>query len=143
MESIRYIIYLVLSMGLVIGLTFAARAVYEQHYYASIAFENKDHQFDTLSSEQDAATYFVFKNTGREGLKITNIETSCGCTIPSWNDRLLGQHETDSFKVLYHTENKGYFVKEIMVYSNSITSPDHLTIRRFVPLEQEEIVAGE
>ncbi|WP_111320651.1 DUF1573 domain-containing protein [Algoriphagus chordae] len=90
---------------------------------------------DTLFTQKDAEIYFKYKNVGTKDLKILNIQTTCGCTIPEWNSKLLAPDEADSFKVSYNIENKGNFLKEIMVYSNSKTSPDHLIISGFVPIE--------
>jgi hypothetical protein len=94
-----------------------------------------EHDFDTLFYQKDAEFYFVYENSGKKYLKIENIKSSCGCTIPSWNVLALAPYERDSFKVTYNIENKGYFIKEIMVYTNSDSSPDRLVVKGFVPFE--------
>ena len=47
----------------------------------------------------------------------------------------LAPQNMDSIKVTYDIENKGYFIKEIMVYSNSETSPDRLVVKGYVPFD--------
>ena len=37
----------------------------------------------TLYTQEEAEIYFVYKNLGNKELKINNIKSSCGCTIPS------------------------------------------------------------
>ncbi|MDX2306580.1 MAG: DUF1573 domain-containing protein [Microscillaceae bacterium] len=137
MEKIKYIIYFVI--GLVAALFLPPYLV--KYYYSSqvsvIKFEQTKHNFDTLYTQTQANTYFVYKNTGKKPLKIDSIQTTCGCTIPTWNSDELFPNQIDSFRVEYSTENKGYFTKEIMVYSNSKTSPDHLEISGFVPFEYQ------
>ena len=100
-----------------------------------LSFDETKYNMDTVYSQSDAEVHFVYKNIGNNNLKIYSIETSCGCTIPSWNDGFLPPMSVDSFKVSYNIENKGYFVKEIMVYSNSKSSPDHLVIEGYVPFD--------
>jgi hypothetical protein len=100
-----------------------------------IKFEKTKHDFDTLYTKVQANTYFVYKNTGKKPLKTDRIQTACGCIIPTWNSNELLPNQIDSFKVEYNTENKGYFIKEIMVFSNSETSLNRLAISGFVPFE--------
>lgn len=107
----------------------------EKSHVAKIYFVDLEHDFDTLRNQSDAEYYFVYKNLGSKNLQIYNIKSSCGCTIPSWNPGELKPNETDSFKVVYNIENKGYFIKEVLVYSNSESSPDKLQVLGYVPFE--------
>jgi hypothetical protein len=104
-------------------------------YSPEILFEVTKYDFDTLSKNDSSYYYFKYKNIGNGELKIYNIKTSCGCTIPYWNESFLNINEIDSFRVEYDKINKGYFIKEIMVYSNSRTSPDRLVISGLVPFD--------
>jgi len=116
-------------------LSFFGKRIFDNIYVPEIAFEQEKIDFDTLVNQEDASFYFVYQNIGKEDLKIFNIKTSCGCTIPSWNDAFLRPYERDSFKVTYDIINKGYFIKEVMVYSTSKTSPDRLEVMGYVPFE--------
>jgi hypothetical protein len=107
----------------------------EGFYVPKISFNQAKHDFDTLRNQEDANYYFVYENLGKKDLKIYDIKTSCGCTIPSWNDGFLKPYEKDSFKVTYNIENKGYFIKEIMIYSTSETSPDRLEVMGYVSFD--------
>ena len=60
---------------------------------------------------------------------IEKITTTCGCTIARWSEIKLLYLQKDSILIEYDTSKKGYFTKEIMVFSNSKTSPDHLFIK--------------
>jgi len=108
---------------------------YKEFSKPKIVFQSLSADLDTLYRQEDAYFYFVYKNKGISDLKIYNITTSCGCTIPFWNSGSLKRSETDSFRVVYNIENKGYFIKEILVYSNSPTSPDKLQLLGYVPFE--------
>jgi hypothetical protein len=135
MEIIKNILVLAAAMGLMAGLAYFGKRMYDDRNYAMLHFEKKKHDFDTLRTQEAAATYFVYKNTGNKPVRIEKVETTCGCTIPYWNQQELAPNQADSFKVAYNIENKGYFVKEVMVYSNSKNSPEHLFISGYVPLE--------
>ena len=104
---------------------------------SKIEFEKALHDFDTLKNQADAELYFIFYNRGNIDLEINDIGTSCGCTIPSWSKNVIKPDEKDSFLVSYDIENKGFFIKEIMVYSNSTTSPDKLVIKGYVPFDND------
>ncbi|WP_035806895.1 DUF1573 domain-containing protein [Lunatimonas lonarensis] len=136
MEKVRFVIFLT-GFSLLMGyIGFSATTWYKGRTYAMLSFDKTKYDMDTVYSQSDAEVHFVFKNTGNNDLKIHKIETSCGCTIPSWNTGLLPPTSVDSFRVSYNIENKGYFIKEIMVYSNSRSSPDHLVIEGYVPFNE-------
>jgi hypothetical protein len=107
----------------------------ERNNLPHIVFEQSEYDFDTLFNQSDAEFHFVYENIGGKNLSLQSIKTSCGCTIPDWKTSDLAPTERDSFKVTYDIENKGYFFKEIMVYSNSKTSPDRLIIKGYVLFE--------
>jgi len=109
---------LLIGLSLLMGfIGFSATNWYKERNYAMLSFDNTRYDMDTVYSEPDAEVHFVYKNTGNKDLKIYSIKSSCGCTIPSWNDGFLTPMSVDSFEVSYNIENKGYFIKEIMVYS--------------------------
>lgn len=138
MGKIKYGLLLIFSMLVVILLTYFLKNQFQKQRYAVIEFGKMKHDFDTLQTQAAATAYFTYQNTGNIPLKIHKITTSCGCTIPVWNKKELSVHQIDSFKVNYNTQNKGAFLKEIMVYSNSKTSPDHLSVSGYVPYEYEK-----
>ncbi len=135
MEKLRYFVFLLLAVLLTSGITFLVRDWYQREHYALISFDHEIHSFDTLYRQEDASFYFVYKNSGNKDLKIHSIQPGCGCTVPEWNSNFLEPDAVGIFKISYNIENKGNFIKEIMVYSNSQTSPDHLVISGYVPIE--------
>jgi len=49
-----------------------------------IKFEKIEHNFGKIK-EGTLATYsFVFENTGKTALILSNVQASCGCTTPEW-----------------------------------------------------------
>jgi hypothetical protein len=101
-----------------------------------IEFHNATFDFGDISSEKEAVTYFVYTNTGEHSLKIINIQSSCGCTVPKWSRKKLEPGKKDSIMVMYDAENYGYFSKAIYVFSNAESSPDALYIEGTVVEEK-------
>lgn len=133
MVNYKHIIIFALTLAITLFLTLNIKDWYSQANQPEISFEKKKISTDTIYSEKQSEIFFNYKNIGNRDLKILKIETTCGCTIPTFSDRLLAEKEVDSFKVRYETENKGHFIKEIMIYSNSKTSPDRVSISGYVP----------
>lgn len=47
-----------------------------------ITWEKKTHDFGDISQGDKVEHTFYFTNTGNEPLLITNVQVSCGCTVP-------------------------------------------------------------
>ncbi|PLX09633.1 MAG: hypothetical protein C0594_05705, partial [Marinilabiliales bacterium] len=48
----------------------------------NILFEKTVHDFGTIPYGGDGTCEFVFKNTGKDPLVLSNVKSSCGCTVP-------------------------------------------------------------
>jgi hypothetical protein len=96
---------------------------------AEISFAEAEHDFGTIEQGSNAEYAFIFKNTGKEDLVVSNVQTSCGCTIPDWTREPVGKRKSGVVNVHYNTHVVGNFVKSITVYSNAATSPVTLKIR--------------
>ncbi len=86
--------------------------------------------------------FFVYKNTGKEPLKIESISSSCRCTIPFWSREKLMPNKKDSLLIKFDSKfnnKEGYFYNEIYMISNSKNSPDVLRIQGFINKEQKDI----
>ncbi len=133
MKNIVIIIFVIVFSSII---SILIKRNIDKNHVSHVTFLQQEYDFDTLYTQEEAEIYFVYENLGNKDLKINNVRSSCGCTIPSWNVSPLAPSERDSFKVTYNIENKGYFIKEVMVYSNSITSPDRLIVKGYVPFEE-------
>ncbi len=67
----------------------------------SIKFGKEVHDFGTLNVNTDNPYSFVFTNTGKEPLLITNARGSCGCTVPSWPKDPIMPGKTGKIDVVY------------------------------------------
>jgi len=94
-----------------------------------ITFEFLEYDFGLIPYKGDGTCEFKFKNTGKEALVLTNVKSSCGCTIPTWPRNPINKKQKESIKVKYDTKRQGKFHKSITVYSNALNSPVKLIIK--------------
>ncbi|OYU79097.1 MAG: hypothetical protein CFE23_15680 [Flavobacterium sp. BFFFF1] len=87
-----------------------------------IEFMAKDNTIDygTVSKESDSGIRsFEFKNTGDAPLIITNVQSTCGCTVPSKPTEPIQPGKTGKIDVKYNM-NPGAIRKTITVESNAV-----------------------
>ncbi len=100
---------------------------------AEITFKGDiEHDFGTIAYDGDGSYEFVFKNTGKIPLIITQVKSSCGCTVPTYPKEPVKVKKEASIKVRYDTKRAGKFSKTVTVYSNAVNSPTVLRINGFV-----------
>jgi len=91
--------------------------------------EDLTFNFGKLKQDSDGTHEFIFKNTGKDPLIITNVKSSCGCTVPTFPEAPVKKGETAKIHVKYDTHRIGVFTKTITVYSNAKNSPVKLHIK--------------
>jgi hypothetical protein len=88
---------------------------------AKIEFKAKDDTIDygTVTKESDSGMRsFEFTNTGNSPLMITNVISTCGCTVPSFPKEPIMPGKTGKIDVKYNM-NPGPIRKTITVESNA------------------------
>jgi hypothetical protein len=88
-----------------------------------IEFKVTDHDFGTIQQGGNGAFEFVFTNTGTDPLILSNVRSSCGCTIPEWPHEPINAGQSAAILVKYDTKRIGAFNKSISVFSNAGTEP--------------------
>jgi hypothetical protein len=89
---------------------------------ARIEFLNKDNTIDYGSVNKDSDSgvrTFEFKNTGDAPLIITNVQSTCGCTVPTKPTEPIMPGMNGKIDVKYNM-NPGPIRKTITVESNAI-----------------------
>ncbi|MEN9337177.1 MAG: hypothetical protein RLZZ500_2164 [Bacteroidota bacterium] len=87
-----------------------------------IVFKDKDNTVDygTVTKETDSGErVFEFTNTGDQPLIIKNVQSTCGCTVPSKPEQPIMPGKTGEIKVKYNM-NPGPIRKTITVETNAI-----------------------
>jgi len=97
---------------------------------AEITFTSLVHDYGTLQKGADGNCEFFFTNTGKEPLILSNVTTSCGCTVPSWSKEPILPGKTGVIKVNYtRTSTVGTISKQITVTSNAKNGTIVLSIK--------------
>lgn len=96
---------------------------------AIISFESQTIDYGTILKDSNGNRVFNFKNTGDVPLLITNVKTSCGCTVPSYSKEPILPGETGEIKINYDTTKLGAFTKSITVSSNTQSGTTILKIK--------------
>jgi len=107
-----------------------------------ISFDKTVHDYGTVPYQGDGKCEFKFTNTGKEPLILTNVRSSCGCTVPKWPREPILPGQSDIINVEYKTNRIGKINKTITVQSNAKTSSLVLRIQGQV-LKPEESTAPE
>lgn len=92
---------------------------------ANIEFKSDVVDYGEIPYGSDGVRTFTFTNTGDEALIIKNVDSSCGCTIPTEPEGAIAPGETDIIKVKYDTKRVGPIRKIITVYSNAAEKPTY------------------
>lgn len=116
-----------------------ANGTIEGDQVAVISFTNKSFSFDTIPEGKSIEHEFEFSNTGKVSLVISKVQSTCGCTVPTWPDEAIAPGESSKIKVIFDSEGKPKKqVKPITVIANTIPNKTILTVEGFVIPKEEE-----
>jgi len=86
---------------------------------AIITFEAESMDYGTIEQNSNGERTFTFTNTGSAPLIISNVKSSCGCTVPSYSKTPIAPNTSGVITVKYDTKRIGAFSKTITVNSNA------------------------
>jgi len=84
-----------------------------------IHFKFLEHDYGTIYKKDNGDCTFEFKNTGKADLQLTNVSSSCGCTVPHWPKEPIPPGQTSTIKVSYNTNSVGPINKKVFVDHNA------------------------
>lgn len=98
-----------------------------------ITFDKKEHDFGEIEAKTKVETVFKYQNTGDAPLVITNIKSSCGCTVPEdWSRDPLPPRGLGQFTVKFNGSGKNKITKTITVTANTEKGTETVKITAFV-----------
>ena len=98
---------------------FSLTLVHSQEKKPEISFEKTVIDYGTVDKGANGVRDFVFTNTGDAPLIISNVKSTCGCTIPKKPEKPILPGESDKIQVKYDTKRVGFIRKSISVTSNA------------------------
>nr|WP_298931199.1 DUF1573 domain-containing protein [uncultured Allomuricauda sp.] len=109
--------------------------VFAQESTAKIEFKSETVDYGEIAKGSDGVRVFEFTNTGSIPLVISNVKSSCGCTIPKKPEEPILPGKTGQIQVKYDTKRVGPIRKAITVTSNADTPTKVLKIKGNVKAE--------
>jgi hypothetical protein len=109
--------------------------IYAQEGTAKIEFKSETIDYGEIAKGSDGIRVFEFTNTGSVPLVISNVRSSCGCTIPKKPEDPILPGKTGQIQVKYDTNRVGPIRKAITVTSNADTPTKILKIKGTVKAE--------
>ena len=108
---------LIALFALLVGFTFTSNA------QGALKFKQEKHDFGTIAEGTIATYSFVFTNTGKTPVVISNVKPSCGCTTPDWTREPVMPGKTGKVTASYNSAGRpGIFNKTVTVMNNGEAS---------------------
>ena len=106
----------------------AQNNITQDNNVSEITFENTKHDYGIIPYGGNGSYDYIFTNTGKTPLVITNCVKGCGCTAVSWTKEPVLPGQKGKVTATYNTGNVGYFNKGVEVYTNSKTPKINLRL---------------
>lgn len=121
MKKLASIILIVLFIGVSVNA--------QDSKVAKIEFKTTVIDYGEIVKGSDGLRVFEFTNTGNAPLVISKVNSSCGCTVPSWTKEPIAPGRSGKIEVKYDTNRPGPIRKTITVNSNAETPNVALKIK--------------
>lgn len=95
-----------------------------------IEFVKDLHDFGKITQGEKVMYSFLFKNTGKSDLLISEVKTSCGCTAPDFPKEPIKPGADGKIDITFNSQGKyGLQTKTITVLANTQPNTKLLTIK--------------
>jgi len=93
-------------------------------------FEKETHNFGKIPMGKPVSVDFVFTNIGDEPLIISNVESTCGCTVPKYTSDPVAKGARGTITVTFNASAvQPGFTKAVTIKSNARTPVKVLYIK--------------
>jgi len=95
----------------------------------NIKFSKLNFNFGTIEKGEVISRYISFKNDGKRDLVISNVKSSCGCTVADWPKNPIAPNHSDSLLLELNSSSlNGKIMKTVTIISNSKPNTKVITI---------------
>lgn len=84
-----------------------------------LKLDKEVHDFGTIVNGTPVETIFKYTNTGNSMLVVSNIKSTCGCTVPSNYTKEVAPGETGQFTVKFNGKGSGKVSKSLTMTTNT------------------------
>jgi hypothetical protein len=116
MKTLKF--YIILSAVLLFSLLGRAQngsGVSNDAKSAKITWISMEHDFGEITQGIPVTATFEFKNVFNEPIVISNVRTSCGCTVAEYSKKPILPGESSTISVTYNAQKAGVFNKIVSV----------------------------
>tara|TARA_B100000524_G_scaffold7069_1_gene4497 strand:- start:280 stop:756 length:477 start_codon:yes stop_codon:yes gene_type:complete len=101
--------------------------------FPTINFDKTLHDFGEIQNGTPVETVFSYTNSGRSPLVVTDIKSTCGCTVPQgWSKEPLMPGESSQFSVKFNGKGANKVSKTITLTTNTEKGQEQVRITAFV-----------
>ena len=101
--------------------------------FAEMTFDKSSHDFGTINDGAPQETMFSYTNTGDSPLVVTDIKSTCGCTVPQgWSREPLSPGESSQFTVKFNGKGANKVSKTVTVTANTKKGKETVRISAFI-----------
>ena len=87
---------------------------------AIISFTEYEHDFGKVAEGEKVSLTFTFENKGRGPLIISEVTTTCGCTVAKYDTKPISSGNTGTVEIVFDSSGKsGKQTKSISIHSNA------------------------
>jgi len=97
------------------------------------------HDYGSIIYGANGKVDFTFTNKGTKPLVVSEVKSSCGCTIPNWTKEPVAPGQKGTISIEYNTTLPGVFNKTVEVISNANNSPVRITIKGKVNTQPSDL----
>jgi hypothetical protein len=101
--------------------------------FPSISFDKTEHDFGQIMNGTPVETTFSYSNTGKSPLVVTDIKSTCGCTVPQgWSKEPLMPGASSQFSVKFNGKGANKTSKTITLTTNTEKGKETVRISAFI-----------
>ena len=94
-----------------------------------VEWNERTHNFGKIDQGVPATATFTFKNISDAPVLLTNVRTSCGCTVAKYTKEPVKPGEGGEVSATYNAARAGTFTKSVTVTVEGMASPIVLSIK--------------
>ena len=94
--------------------------VVKSGFPAIIEFAELERDFGKITEGEKVGWYFKYRNAGESDLLISNVITTCGCTVSKYSKKPLSPGEEEELQIIVDSSGrKGKEIKNVKIESNA------------------------
>ena len=101
--------------------------------FPAVTFDKTTHDFGEIMNGTPVETVFSYTNTGTSPLVVTDIKSTCGCTVPQgWSREPLAPGASSQFTVKFNGKGANKVSKTITLTTNTEKGREQVRISAFI-----------